>query len=103
MNGNWKRNVWAVALLVVVAGGLLLANRSQQVLSQEGRVSASFPRYSVIDTEGTNLIVTDNQDNVLYFYTVDKEEKPGAALKLRASLDLKDVGKPVLTPKMSQR
>ncbi len=101
MHGNWKALV--MALVVVMAGGLLLANRSQHVLSQEGRVSANFPRYLVIDTEGTNLIVTDNQENVLYFYTVEKEEKPGADLKLRASLNLKDVGKPVLTPKMSRR
>jgi hypothetical protein len=103
MHGNWKGNALVVALLVVIVGGLLLANRSQQVLSQEGRASAGFPRYSVIETEGTNLIVTDNQENVLYFYTVDREEKPGAELKLRGSLDLRDVGKPVLIPKMSRR
>jgi hypothetical protein len=103
MNGNWNGKAFVVALVVAIVGGLLLAHRSQQVLSQEGRVSASFPRYSVIDTEGTNLIVTDNQESVLYFYTVDKEEKPGAELKLRGSLDLKNVGKPVLTPKMSRR
>jgi hypothetical protein len=103
MHGNWKGNALVVALLVVIVGGLLLANRSGQVLSQEGRAPAGFPRYSVIDTEGTNLIVTDNQENVLYFYTVDKEEKPGAELKLRGSVDLKEVGKPVLIPKMSRQ
>jgi hypothetical protein len=32
---------------------------------------------------------------------VDKEEKPGSPLKLRGSLDLKEVGKPVLTPKLT--
>jgi hypothetical protein len=102
MYGNWKVNVLVVALVVVIAGGLLLANRSRQALGQEAKAPVGFPRYTVIDTEGTNLIVTDNQENVLYFYTVDKEEKPGAELKLRGSLDLKDVGKPVLTPKVSR-
>ncbi len=102
MRANWRTNALVVALVVAIAGGLLLANRSRQALGQEGKAPAAFPRYSVIDTEGTNLIVTDNQENVLYYYTVDKEEKPGAELKLRGSLDLKDVGKPVLKPKVSR-
>jgi hypothetical protein len=90
------------ALVLLVACCLFLANRPQQVIGQEGKApGAVAPRYTVIDTEGTNLIITDNQENVLYYYTVDKEEKPGAPLKLRGSLDLKEVGKPVLTPKVS--
>ena len=58
-----------------------------------------FPRYSVSETEGHNLIVTDNQSNTLYFYTIDKDEKVGADLKLRGTIDLKQVGKPVIKPK----
>src|SRR5262245_9688254 len=57
-------------------------------------------RYSVIETEGTNLIVTDNQSNTLYFYVVDKEQPAGADLKLRGSLDLTKCGDMVLKPKV---
>jgi hypothetical protein len=49
--------------------------------------------YSVIETNGQNLLVTDNATNTLYYYSIDKEEKIGAPLKLRASLDLTQVGK----------
>jgi hypothetical protein len=93
----------ALTLVLVVAAGLLLINRSGKVQGDEAKAANGFPRYTVVDTEGTNLIVTDNQENVLYFYTVDKEEKPGADLKLRGSLNLKDVGKPTLTPKRPSR
>jgi hypothetical protein len=101
MNGNWKGGLLTAALVVLVGCCLFLANRPRQALAEEGKASVVSPRYTVIDTEGTNLIITDNQENVLYFYTVDREEKPGSPLKLRASLDLKDVGKPALTPKMA--
>ena len=103
MRANWRGSALTLALVVVVAAGLMLANRSGQVQGEEAKAAGGFPRYTVVDTEGTNLIVTDNQENVLYFYTVDKEEKPGADLKLRGSLNLKDVGKPVLTPKRPSR
>jgi hypothetical protein len=101
MNGNWKGNLLTAAFVLLVACCLFLANRPRQAIGQEGKAPAGAARYTVIDTEGTNLIVTDNQENVLYFYTVDKEEKPGTPLKLRGSLDLKEVGKPVLTPKLT--
>jgi hypothetical protein len=44
------------------------------------------------------LIVTDNATNTLYFYTIDKDKEIGSELKLRASLDLNQVGKPVIKP-----
>ncbi len=59
----------------------------------------SGPHYTVVETEGHNLVVTDNASNTLYFYTVDKGQPPGSDLKLRASVDLNDVGKPTLKPK----
>ena len=31
--------------------------------------------YSVVETQGHNLLVTDNANNKLYFYTVDRDEK----------------------------
>ena len=33
------------------------------------------------------------------FYTVDKGQPPGSDLKLRASVDLKGVGQPVIRPR----
>lgn len=62
--------------------------------------SAGDGRYTVIDTEATNLLVTDNHTNTLYFYTVDRDEPPGADLKLRGSVDLARVGQPVIKPSL---
>jgi uncharacterized protein (TIGR03000 family) len=54
------------------------------------------PAYSVGETEAVNLIVTDNRRNALHFYTIDKGEEAGAPLKLRGTIDLTQVGKPVV-------
>jgi hypothetical protein len=88
----------ATALVVVVVVALCW----QPVLAQRGTTVVGTARpgaYSVIDTQGHNLIVTDNQTNTLYFYTIDKDAKIGSDLKLRASVDLTQVGKPVIKPK----
>ena len=45
------------------------------------------------------MVITNNHSNILYFYAIDKEGKIGDPLNLRGTLDLNDVGKPVLTPK----
>jgi hypothetical protein len=85
----------ATALVVVVVVALCW----QPVQAQRGGAGGgTAPRYSVIDTEGHNLIVTDNQTNTLYFYTIDKDTKIGSDLKLRGSIDLTQVGKPVIKP-----
>jgi hypothetical protein len=49
--------------------------------------------YTVVMTEGHNLLVTDNGANKLFFYTIDKDAPLGSPLKLRASINLMDVGK----------
>src|SRR5262245_6375005 len=36
--------------------------------------AATHPRYSVVATEGHNLIVTDNSNHTLYFYTIEREK-----------------------------
>ena len=56
------------------------------------------PHYSVVETEGHNLLVTDNSTNTFYFYTVDKGEPVGSELKLRGTLDLNQVGKASIKP-----
>lgn len=96
MNTNWKQRSPMVlaALLVVVA--LIALARYQPARAERAADSAVAPRYTVIDTEGHNLIVTDNQSNTLFFYTIDKDKEVGSELKLRGSLDLNQVGKPSL-------
>ena len=98
MNASWKNRVplAVVAILLLVVLAVLLL-RSQPVLAQKEGGGGS-PRYTVLDTEGHNLIVTDNQNNTLYFYTIDKDKEVGTELKLRASIDLTQVGKPVIKP-----
>jgi hypothetical protein len=100
---NAKKNLSlavATALVVLVVVALcwqpVLAQRGTTVVGAAG--GSASPRYSVIDTEGHNLIVTDNQTNTLYFYTIDKDAKIGSDLKLRGSVDLTQVGKEVIKP-----
>jgi hypothetical protein len=59
---------------------------------------ASGARYTVVATDGSHVIVTDNGTNRLYFYAIDREGKIGDVLKLRGSVDLNQVGKPILKP-----
>lgn len=92
----------AIALVAVAVVGLCW----QPALAQrggDGGAGGGSPRYSVIDTEGHNLIVTDNRTDTLYFYTIDKDAKIGSDLKLRGTIDLKQVGKDVITPTKTNR
>jgi hypothetical protein len=93
--------LWAVALIVFGLGLGVYAFKPAASTAQPAGAMGT-PKYTVIDTEGTNLIVTDNSTNTLYFYTVDPEKAPGEDLKLRGSLDLAEVGKPVLKPKVNK-
>jgi hypothetical protein len=96
MNSSWKK--WAAtaagALVVVVVVALCW----QPAQAQKEGGAAVTPRYTVGETQGHNLIVTDNQTNTLYFYTIDKDAKIGAELKLRGKIDLKLVGQKVIKP-----
>ncbi len=93
---NWKNGTLFVLAALVVAGALLLANR-EPVQGQGGK-GMGGGMYSVISTDGAHLIVTDNAEKKLYFYAIDKDGKVGDDLKLRGSLDLRDVGKPSMKP-----
>ena len=91
-------------LLVGVALGLVASQLvSSPALAQGKGGAAAAPRYDVVHTEGHNLIVTDNQKNTLYFYTVNKDEPVGSPLHLRGSLDLTQVGGPTLTPHKAKK
>jgi uncharacterized protein (TIGR03000 family) len=86
--------VLAGVMVIVVVGVVFLG----PALGQRGSAPESGPRYSVIDTQGHTLIVTDNQRDTLNFYTTDEEEPIGSGLKLRGRIDLKQVGQPVIRP-----
>jgi hypothetical protein len=79
-----------LALLVAVA--VLLASTRQTALGAKEEAQGTVVHYSVVMTEGHNLLVTDNATNKLYFYTIDKDAPIGSPLKLRASVDLTKVG-----------
>ena len=88
-----------VLAIGLVVGALVFMNRPQPAFGGvEQAGGGSGPHYTVVETEGHNLVVTDNATNTLYFYTVDKGQAPGSDLKLRAKLDLNQVGKPVISP-----
>jgi hypothetical protein len=79
------------ATLLVVA--LIVLAHSEPAQAQRGAAENSGPRYSVIETQGFNLLVTDNATNKLYFYATDKDVPVGSPMKLRASLDLSQIGR----------
>ena len=82
--------------LVAIAG--MFTTRRVSAEGDAAKGAFSGPRYSVVETEGHNLIVTDNQKEILYFYTIEKDAKIGSELKLRGTVDLKQVGKKEIKP-----
>jgi hypothetical protein len=103
MNANWKNGLpWALVAALVVFG-LFILPQLQPARAQREAAPASGPHYSVVETEGHNLIVTDNRTNTLYFYTIDKDAKIGSELKLRGTLDLNKVGKSGIKPTKAKK
>jgi hypothetical protein len=99
MNATWKTRLPLAVLAGLVLIALVVLARAQPVRAERDGAAAMFPRYNVIETQAINLIVTDNQTNILYYYTIDKDQPIGSDLKLRGSLDLNKVGELVLKPK----
>lgn len=96
-----SRLVWTGALALALVLGLwgLTSTGGAGGGKADGKTDG-FPRYSVIHTEGFNLIVTDNQTNTTYFYSIEKDAEVGDDLHLRGSINLADVGKPLIKPKV---
>src|SRR4029077_1014504 len=87
--------------VVVVVGTMMLSSTGPIALGRaadEGKLMGA-PRFTVIETQGFNLLVTDNAANKLYYYATDKDVPVGSPLKLRASLDLNQVGEKEITLK----
>jgi hypothetical protein len=91
----------ALGLVVGLSVGAYLAQPGLGVAQPKG--AGAVPNYTVVHTEGTNLIVTDNRTSTLYFYTIDADAKPGADLTLRATVDLSQVGEKTLKPKLLKK
>jgi hypothetical protein len=105
MKASWMNRGALVLAGVVLGLALAVVFRAQAVRGREDAPAPAArpaPRYTVIETEGHNLLVTDNQTNIVYFYTTDKDAKIGSDLKLRGTIDLKQVGKPVIRPKKAR-
>src|SRR5262245_17980723 len=100
-----NRNLTRMLALVVAFGlglGLGLTLSQAPPARALDEKPAAPGRYTVVETEATNLLVTDNQTNTFYFYTVDRDQPPGSELKLRGTLDLNQVGKPVIKPQVNK-
>jgi hypothetical protein len=100
MKNSWIGS-WALVTLLAVGLTWSISTRGVPARAEAADKDApatTGPRYSVVETEGHNLIVTDNQTQTLYFYTIDKDAKIGSDLKLRGKVDLKQVGKEVVKP-----
>jgi len=88
-----KNPVVATVLVAVALGLIVLAATTSHVSARtDDSKSTGGAHYSVVMTEGHNLLVTDNAANKLFFYTIDKDKPIGSPLKLRASVDLSKVG-----------
>ena len=98
MTATWKNGLPVALLTAVLLVVVFMAVRSQPAWGEKEAAPAVYPRYTVVETEGHNLLVTDNQTSTLYFYTIDKDAKIGSELKLRGQVDLKQVGKKVIKP-----
>ena len=92
MSVNWKNRMPMVVGAALLVAALIVMVRSQPAQAERAE-AAGTARYTVIETQGFNLLVTDNAANKLYYYATDKEASVGSPMKLRASLDLTQVGR----------
>jgi hypothetical protein len=91
-----KNGILFVVGAVLLSAALIFTSRDM-AQGQPGKgMGGGGPRYTIVETQGHNLLVTDNSKNMVYFYTIDKEGKVGDDLKLRASCDLSQVGESVI-------
>ena len=91
--------LWAIGLVVFGLGLCATVFRPTTGTAQPpaGGIAA-WPKYTVVETQGTNLLVVDNVSNTMFYYTVDQGKEVGDELKLRGSINLNLVGKPSINP-----
>jgi hypothetical protein len=95
-----QKGLWMLLGAFLLAGILAFTrgNAGTAAAERAAPEAGATPHYTVVETEGHNLIVTDNQANMLHFYTIDPGDKIGSELHLRGSVDLSQVGKPTIKP-----
>jgi hypothetical protein len=93
--------VMVVALVLCLSATVFRTESQAQPAAQPA--AAGGPKYTIVETDGTNLLVVDNSSNTLYFYTLDQGKEIGDDLHLRGSIDLTQVGKPTITPKKAAK
>lgn len=89
--------IWAAGLAIFGVGLGIYGFRPTNSVAQ-GNAATSGSKYSIVETDGTNLLVVDNSINKMYFYTIDHDKQVGDELKLRGTLDLNQVGQKVIKP-----
>lgn len=97
MNRIGKLSLLIVLAIGLGAGVVFGINLNQPAAAQ----GAGTPSHTVVATDGMHLIVTDNKANTLYYYSIEKDAEIGSDLKLRGSVDLTQVGKETITPKVT--
>lgn len=98
MNRIGMSRSWLVSVAALLAVAVIAVVCLQPARAQGDASPGAGPHYSIVETQGHNLIVTDNHTNTLYFYTIDQNKEVGSELKLRGRIDLNQVGKPVIKP-----
>jgi hypothetical protein len=99
-----KRAQWLMVAVLGVGAAVLFrpAGGTAQPPAGAGTGPTGGAKYTIVQTEGTNLLVVDNSANTLYYYTVDPGKEVGDDLKLRGSVDLTEVGRPVVKPRVAR-
>jgi hypothetical protein len=94
----WKTGILFVVGAFMISASLIFT-QSGPVQGQPGKgMGGGGLKHTVVATDGSHLIVTDNAADKLYFYAIDKEGKVGDELKLRGTVDLSEVGKTSIRP-----
>jgi hypothetical protein len=99
---NRKLRSAALVALGLGLGYFAASSGTQKAIGQAGGGAAASPKYTVVETDILSALVVDNSTNIVYFYTTEKGAEPGSDLYLRGSLDLTQVGRPVLKPKKAE-
>jgi hypothetical protein len=92
-----------IGLAVGLAAGHSLTGAGTPAANGQAGAAPAGPRYTVVQTDILSALVVDNAKNEVFFYTTEPNAEPGADLHLRGTLDLNDVGKPVLKPKKADK
>ncbi len=98
-----KTFAWCAGLAILVIAFGLFGFRPQTAAQQSPGRGETIARYAVLDSDGTNLEVVDNTTSRLYFYTVNPGQEAGADLHLRGSIDLTQVGNPIINAKSNTK